>query len=171
MVARRKGINGLNSKWQSEIRGKGVGGNYSNSIPSGPLSAGRTLTRLDAFEGALDSPARAALAKDVEAGIPSFLINKRLHLMRAISERDLAVVIPLLAAKIRDLTLELRASQALDGDPTDDEVDDRMQIQETLDQYDSVLDSLRGEYEEGLVEGIRLPTFEELTRRFHVESV
>ena len=91
--------------------------------------------------------------------------------MRAISERDLAVVIPLLAAKIRDLTLELRASQARDGDRTDEEIDDRMQIQETLDQYDSVLDSLRSEYEEGLLEGIRLPTFEDLTRRFQVESV
>jgi len=90
--------------------------------------------------------------------------------MRAISERDLAVVIPLLAAKIRDLTLELRASQAQDGELTDEEIEDRMQIQETLAQYDGVLDSLRGEYEEGLAEGLRLPTFEDLTRRFHVES-
>lgn len=89
--------------------------------------------------------------------------------MRAISERDLAVVIPLLAAKIRDLTLELRAGQQRDGDPTDEEIEDRMQLQETLEQYDGILDSLRGEYEQGLAEGIRLPTFEDLTRRFHVE--
>jgi hypothetical protein len=89
--------------------------------------------------------------------------------MRAISERDLAVVIPLLAAKIRDLTLELRASDARDGEPTDEQIEDRMQIQETLAQYDGILDSLRSEYEEGLAEGIRLPTFEDLTRRFHVE--
>lgn len=90
--------------------------------------------------------------------------------MRVISERDLAVVIPLLAAKIRELTLELRAGQARNGEPTDEEVEDRMRIQETLAQYDSVLDSLRGEYELGLAEGVRLPTFEELVRRFHVES-
>lgn len=89
--------------------------------------------------------------------------------MRAISERDLAVVIPLLAAKIRDLTLELRASQARGGEPTDEEIEDRMQIQETLEQYDGVLDSLRSEYEEGLSEGNQLPAFDELTRRFQVD--
>lgn len=90
--------------------------------------------------------------------------------MRSISERDLAVVIPLLAAKIRDLTLELRASQARDGEPTDEDIEDRVQLQEMLEQYDSILDSLRGEYEEGLAEGIQLPSFEALTRGFHVES-
>ena len=91
--------------------------------------------------------------------------------MRTISERDLAVVIPLLAAKVRDLTLELRASQTPNGEPADEEVDNRMQIQETLAQYDSVLDALREEYEEGLKEGNGLPGFEELTRRFQVAPV
>jgi hypothetical protein len=86
--------------------------------------------------------------------------------MRAISERDLAVVIPLLAAKIHDLALELRAGQTRNGEPSDEEVEDRMQIQETLAQYHSVLDALREKYEAGLKEGIRLPSFEELTRRF-----
>lgn len=90
--------------------------------------------------------------------------------MRAISERDLAVVIPLLATKIRDLTLELRASLARDVEPTDEELEDRMQIQEALAQYDNILDTLRDEYEEGLKGGILLPTFDELTRRFHIES-
>lgn len=88
--------------------------------------------------------------------------------MRAISERDLAVVIPLLAAKIRDLTQELRVSQA-QGSGTDADIEDRMQIQEILEQYGSVLDSLRSEYEDGLAEGIRLPTFEDLTSRFQIE--
>jgi hypothetical protein len=91
--------------------------------------------------------------------------------MRAVSERDLVVVIPLLAAKVRDLTLELRASRARNGEPTDEEVEDRMQIQQTLAQYDSILDALREEYEEGLKEGIRLPSFEELTGRFQVGPV
>ncbi len=88
--------------------------------------------------------------------------------MRAISERDLAVVIPLLAAKIRDLTLELRASEARGGEPSDEAVEDRMQIQEMLEQYDGILDSLREEYEEGLKEGIQLPAFEDLVRPFQI---
>lgn len=89
--------------------------------------------------------------------------------MRAISERDLAVVIPLLASKIRDLSLELRASQAREGEPTDETIDDQMQIQEMLEQYEGILDSLRDEYEEGLREGIQLPAFDELVRPFQLE--
>lgn len=88
--------------------------------------------------------------------------------MRAISERDLAVVIPLLAAKIRDLTLELRASEARGGEPSDEAVEDRMEIQEMLEQYDGILDSLREEYEEGLKEGIQLPAFDDLVRPFRL---
>lgn len=88
--------------------------------------------------------------------------------MRAISERDLAVVIPLLAAKIRDLTLELRASESRGGEPSDEAVEDRMQIQEMLEQYDGILDSLREEYEEGLKEGIQLPAFDDLVRPFQL---
>lgn len=88
--------------------------------------------------------------------------------MRAISERDLAVVIPLLAAKIRDLTQELRASEAPGDEPSDDALEDRMQVQEMLDQYEGILDSLREEYEEGLKEGIRLPAFEDLVRPFQL---
>ena len=89
--------------------------------------------------------------------------------MRSISERDLAVLIPLLAAKIRDLTLELRTNQVRGEDPTGGDIEDQMQLQEMLAQYDNILDSLRVEYEEGLAEGIRLPTFEELTRHFRIE--
>ena len=88
--------------------------------------------------------------------------------MRAISERDLAVVIPLLAAKIRDLTLVLRASRAGGGESSDEAVEDRLQIQEMLEQYDGILDSLRGEYEEGLREGIQLPAFDDLVRPFRL---
>lgn len=90
--------------------------------------------------------------------------------MRAISERDLAVVIPLLAAKIRDLTLELRASQARAGEVSDEKVEGRMQIQEMLEQYGGILDSLREEYEEGLKEGIQLPTFNTLVRPFQLKG-
>ena len=90
--------------------------------------------------------------------------------MRSISERDLAVVIPLLAAKIRDITLELKASDGGADDLDDQALDDRMDLQETLEQYDGILESLREEYEAGLAEGIRLPSFDELTRRFRTAS-
>lgn len=87
--------------------------------------------------------------------------------MRAISERDLAVVIPLLAAKIRDLTLELYTSK---GEPADASVTDHMQLQDMLGQYESILQSLREEYEEGLRDGIRLPAFDDLVRPFRLPS-
>lgn len=87
--------------------------------------------------------------------------------MRAISERDLAVVIPLLAAKIRDLTLELDTSN---DEPADESVSDRMQLQDMLGQYRSILESLREEYEEGLRAGIRLPAFDDLVRPFLLPS-
>jgi hypothetical protein len=89
--------------------------------------------------------------------------------VRAISERDLAVVIPLLAARIRELTLELQAADARGGELADEALEDRARVQEMLAQNDHVLDSLRSEYEAGLAEGIRLPTFDELTRRFRIE--
>jgi hypothetical protein len=82
--------------------------------------------------------------------------------MRSISERDLAVVIPLLALKIRDLEQEL---SAINRTRTDAEVEDQMQIQEMLEQYDGILETLRAEYEGGLAEGINLPSYDDLTRR------
>ena len=81
--------------------------------------------------------------------------------MRSISERDLAVAIPLLALKIRDLEQELSAIKTR----TDAELEDQMQIQEMLEQYDGILETLRAEYEEGLAEGINLPSYDDLTRR------
>lgn len=89
--------------------------------------------------------------------------------MRSISEPDLAVLIPLLAAKIRDLTLELRTTDERLDDLDDAEVEDRMQLQEMLQQYGSILDSLRTEYEAALAEGINLPSFDALTARFRFD--
>jgi hypothetical protein len=85
--------------------------------------------------------------------------------MRSISELDLAVVIPLLAAKIRELTAELRATDDRLNDLTDEEVENRVQLQELLQQYDHVLDSLRAEYEDALNEGINLPSYDKLVAR------
>jgi hypothetical protein len=85
--------------------------------------------------------------------------------MRSISERDLAVVIPLLAAKIRDLTAELRATDDRLDELTEEEVEDRVQLQDLLQQYDDVLESLRSEYEAALTEGINLPSYDKLVGR------
>ena len=84
--------------------------------------------------------------------------------MRSISERDLAAVIPLLALKIRNLEQELADIKARPGSRTDAEIEDQMQIQEMLEQYDGILESLREEYEQGLAEGINLPSYDDLTR-------
>ena len=85
--------------------------------------------------------------------------------MRSISERDLAVVIPLLAIKIRELEQELRELEASQAPRTDAEVGQRTQIQEMLAQYDGILETLRAEYEEAFAEGINLPSYDELTSR------
>ena len=58
----------------------------------------------------------------------------------------------------------------ISGTLTDEEVDGRCQLQEMLQQHDGILDSLRTEYESALAEGINLPSYEELTRRFRVDS-
>ena len=91
--------------------------------------------------------------------------------MRSISERDLAVVIPLLAAKIREMTSELRAADARLNELSAEEIEDRVQLQDMLQQYDLILDSLRVEYEAGLAEGIKLPSYDDLTRRFRLDTV
>jgi len=85
--------------------------------------------------------------------------------MRSISERDLAVVIPLLAAKIRELTAQLRATADGLRSTTDEEIENRMQLQELLHQYEGVLESLRAEYEDALTDGINLPSYEKLVGR------
>jgi hypothetical protein len=90
--------------------------------------------------------------------------------MRSISERHLAVLIPLLAAKIRDLRRELRATDGRVNDLNEEQLDDRVQLQDMLDQYENILDDLRTEYEGGLAEGINLPTYEELTARFRTDQ-
>jgi len=86
--------------------------------------------------------------------------------MRSISERHLAVVIPLLASKIRDFTLELRADAGRDLGAAERE--ERYQTEETLEQYERILDVLRKEYEDGLAEGIALPNYADLVGAFAI---
>ena len=88
--------------------------------------------------------------------------------MRSISERDLSVVIPLLAKKIHEMTGELRAMDERDEELTEEQIEERCDLQESLAQYHDILDSLRVEYESALAEGINLPTYDQLTARFGV---
>lgn len=83
--------------------------------------------------------------------------------MVTISEIDLSVFISLLAARMREMTDELAALKAREGKPTDDETDRRLDLQDALERYSSMLHKLRDEYEEALRAGIDLPTFEDLT--------
>jgi hypothetical protein len=84
--------------------------------------------------------------------------------MRSISERDLAVVIPLLFNKIREMTDALHAMKANSGELNDDQIKECYELQECIEQYTNILDTLRQEYESGLAEGINLPSYDELTR-------
>ncbi len=85
--------------------------------------------------------------------------------MRSISERDLSVVIPLLSNEIRRMTEELHVLEANGGELSDEQVDECCELQECIEQYTNILDTLRQEYESGLTDGINLPSYEELTRR------
>ena len=84
--------------------------------------------------------------------------------MRNISEKDLSVVIPLLANKVREMTEALHQIEAIEGELSDENIDETYELQECIEQYASILDTLRQEYETGLTEGINLPSFEELTK-------
>jgi len=86
--------------------------------------------------------------------------------MRSISERDLSVIIPILAEKILELTAELRASDDSIEDLDDEKIDARCDLQGIIEQYFDILESLKAEYESGLAEGINLPTYEQLTQKF-----
>jgi hypothetical protein len=86
--------------------------------------------------------------------------------MRSISERDLAVVIPLVAAKIRDMTAELAGLDERLDELGDADTETRCDLQEMLESYHGTLDALREEYQGALAEGINLPSYEQLTRPF-----
>lgn len=88
--------------------------------------------------------------------------------MRSISERDLSVIIPILAGKIQELTAELRALDDSIQDLDDEKIDARCNLQEIIEQYFDILESLRTEYENALAEGINLPTYQQLTRKFEL---
>lgn len=88
--------------------------------------------------------------------------------MRSISERDLSVVIPILAAKIHDLNGALNALDANIQELGDEKIDEKCNLQETIEQYYDVLEALQAEYERALAEGINLPSYEQLIRKFEL---
>lgn len=83
--------------------------------------------------------------------------------MRAISERDLAVVIKLVAGRVQALNDSLSASAARLDDMTDEEIEARCDEQELLESMETTLRHLRAEYEAALAEGFALPSYETLT--------
>ena len=90
--------------------------------------------------------------------------------MRSISENDLSVIIPLLAAKIRDIKLELLKWKGLEDNMTDEEFDQQTDNRDLLVAYERIMDNLQEEYEAGRSEGIILPSFEELTKPYMVKD-
>lgn len=88
--------------------------------------------------------------------------------MRSISERDLSVVIPILAAKIHDLNGALNALDANIQELGDEKIDEKCNLQETIEQYYDVLEALQAEYERALAEGINLPSYEQLIQKFEL---
>ncbi len=74
--------------------------------------------------------------------------------MPEVNLRELTVLIPLLAAKVKALGDEI-------ADPATSE-DDRVDAQDMQAHYDDMLDSLCQRYDAGLTGGVNLPKAEEL---------
>lgn len=86
--------------------------------------------------------------------------------MRSISENDLSVIIPLLAEKISTIKQELAHGDGREDDMTDTEFDAHTDASDLLASYMRTMDNLAEEYESARAEGIILPSFESLTKRF-----
>lgn len=58
----------------------------------------------------------------------------------------------------------LKAVESMDGEPDEERVSERYELQECIEQYDLILGTLRPEYERGLEHVANLSGFDELTR-------
>ncbi len=74
--------------------------------------------------------------------------------MRAISEKNLSIVIPLLSHKIREMDEELRHMGSND--------EERCDLQQCVELYTNALATLRDEYLHALAAGFNLPSYEKL---------
>ena len=92
--------------------------------------------------------------------------------MPKISEHALAVAISALAARIRDLKLQIQVNEQAEDDLTEEEVDAHVDLQDTVAQYSRILTQLREEYESVLKEGRvgGLPSYEDITRPFRLDT-
>lgn len=85
--------------------------------------------------------------------------------MREISERHLSLFIALLVHKVKDMRREVVAFEgATEDDLTDEQLEQQCHLQETIEHYENVIVDLRDEYAAGLVDGINLPSYDELTK-------
>ncbi|HSX90963.1 MAG TPA: hypothetical protein VLG17_23550 [Pseudomonas sp.] len=90
--------------------------------------------------------------------------------MREISERQLSLFIALLAHNILAMRRELAAFDgATEDDLSDEQLNTMYHLQETIEQYENTVVDLRGEYQAGLVNGVNLPSYEELTKQLSLE--
>ena len=92
--------------------------------------------------------------------------------MPTISEHALAVAISALAARIRDMKLQLRANENKSEDElSEEEIDAHVELQDTVAQHGSILAQLRDEHEASLAAGKvgGLPTYEKLTQPFRLD--
>ena len=93
--------------------------------------------------------------------------------MPTISEHALAVAISALAARIRDMKLQLRANEnKAEDELSEEEIDAHVELQDPVAQHGSILAQLRDEYEVSLAAGkvSGLPTYEKLTQPFRLDS-
>ena len=82
--------------------------------------------------------------------------------MRSISENDLSVVIPLLAAKIRQLQHEIDEGSGKEEEMSDEEFSRFTDTQDILVSNQRTLDNLIEEYSSAVNEGIILPGIDSL---------
>lgn len=86
--------------------------------------------------------------------------------MRSISENDLSIIIPLLARKISEIRRELDEGEGREDAMSDEAFDRQTDSADQLAAYERTMDRLREEYEAACLDGIVLPSLDELINPF-----
>lgn len=87
-------------------------------------------------------------------------------MMVSVSARHLSALIPLLAKEIRDINSEVNSQLARTDSVSEEDLEERLELQELAGQYDLMLDELQTIYEGALDGGLNLPKFEDLVGPF-----
>jgi hypothetical protein len=82
--------------------------------------------------------------------------------MRSISEIDLVVVIPILVRELARKESKLTALETRADELSDEEIDDKCDLQEYIARLDSVNSRLKQQYLNAISEKINLPEYESL---------